>query len=85
MHRALRVSLAAVLATACAPTAAASAAAPSSDPVAPEVTRVLRDCREHRDTITIRLDPAQLLAVYREYTAEVERVALKLLAEREME
>lgn len=29
--------------------------------------RVLRDCRDHRGTITIRLDPAELLAVYREY------------------
>jgi hypothetical protein len=66
MHQALRVSLA-VLTAASAPTAVASGAAPSSDPVAPEVLRVLRDCHDHRDTITIRLDPVQLLAVYREF------------------
>lgn len=65
MHRTLRASLV-VLAFVGAP-AAASAATPVTDTVAPEVVRVLRDCRVHRNTITIRLDPAELLAVYREY------------------
>lgn len=58
--------LTAVSAAALAPASSAATVSPSPA-IAPSVITVLRDCKDHRDTLTVRLRPAALRAAYLEF------------------